>query len=260
VVTRPLRYTPRRDAGLYGLERALGHAGFRLVAGVDEAGRGACAGPLVVGAVILPPGRRGQIDGLADSKLLTPKQREQIYAEITARALAWTALIIPCHDLDKIGLHRCNIAGMRRALARLDIRPDYVLTDGFRVPGLDVPALNVPKGDRVAACVAAASVVAKVTRDRIMVALHDDHPAYGFNVHKGYITREHTAALASHGPCPEHRFSFVNVARLADIPDATAEELESILEAGTQGRMTGPDAGEYAAGGESLSQEGLPRS
>jgi len=259
VVKRPLRYTPRRDAGLYALERALGHGGFPLVAGVDEAGRGACAGPLVVGAAILPPGRRGQIDGLADSKLLTPRQRERIYEEITVKALAWTAVIIPCHDLDKIGLHRCNIAGMRRALARLEVRPDYVLSDGFRVPGLDVPALNVPKGDRVAACVAAASVIAKVTRDRIMVALHDDHPAYGFNVHKGYITREHTAALAEHGPCPEHRFSFVNVARLADTPDATAVELEEMLEAGVEAGMAGTDAGEYGAG-ESLSQEGLPRS
>jgi len=242
VVIRPLRYTPRRDAGLYGLERALEHGGFSPVAGVDEAGRGACAGPLVVGAVILPRGRRGIIEGLADSKLLTPKRREEIYAEITARALAWTAVVIPNHDLDAIGLHRCNIAGMRRALARLEVRPSYVLSDGFPVPGVDVPALAVPKGDRVAACVAAASVIAKVTRDRIMVRLHQDHPAYGFDIHKGYITREHTAALAEHGPCPEHRFSFVNVARLVG-----------------EGMIV-PDAGEYEPGGPSLSQEGLPRS
>jgi ribonuclease HII len=103
---------------------------------------------------------------------------------------------------------------MRRALAALEIRPAYVLSDGFPVPGLDVPALAVPKGDQVAACVAAASVVAKVTRDRIMVELHERHPAYGFNVHKGYVTREHSSALAAHGPCAEHRFSFVNVARV----------------------------------------------
>jgi ribonuclease HII len=186
------------------------------VAGVDEAGRGACAGPLVVGAVILPSGRRGLIEGLTDSKLLTPRRREEIYAEIAHRAVAWTAVIIPRHDIDRIGLHRCNITGMRRALARLETRPAYVLSDGFRVPGLDVPGLAVPKGDRVAACVAAASVVAKVTRDRLMAELHERYPEYGFAVHKGYITREHTAALSAYGPCPEHRLSFVNVARVRD--------------------------------------------
>ena len=213
-VRRPPRFTPRRDAGLYGFERALEHGGFDLVAGVDEAGRGACAGPLVVAAVILRSGRRGEIEGLADSKLLTPRRREEIYAEVVARALAWSAVVIPCGEIDRIGLHRCNIAGMRRAVTRLEPRPAYVLSDGFPVPGLEVPALAVTKGDRVAACVAAASVVAKVTRDRLMVELHDRFPAYGFHVHKGYITPEHSAALTMHGPCPQHRFSFVNVARL----------------------------------------------
>lgn len=214
MMRRPLRFTPRRDAGLYGLERVLRHAGFTPVAGVDEAGRGACAGPLVVGAAILPPGRRGWIEGLTDSKLLNPRRREEIYAEIVARADAWTAVVIPRHDIDRIGLHRCNIAGMRRALAVLETRPSYVLIDGFRVPGLDVPGLAVPKGDRTAACVAAASVIAKVTRDRMMTELHELYPKYGFADHKGYVTREHSAALAIHGPCPEHRLSFVNVARV----------------------------------------------
>ncbi|POM24538.1 Ribonuclease HII [Actinomadura rubteroloni] len=210
---RPLRFTPRRDAGLYAYERSLAHAGFHRVAGVDEAGRGACAGPLVVGAVVLPSGRRGVIEGLTDSKLLTPARREQIYAEVVARAEAWSAVVIPCHDIDRTGVHRCNIAGMRRALAALPVRPDYVLSDGFRVPGLDVPGLPVIKGDRVAACVAAASVIAKVTRDRLMVDLHDRFPDYGFDVHKGYVTPDHSAALLEHGPCPEHRFSYVNVGR-----------------------------------------------
>jgi ribonuclease HII len=208
-----LRFTPRRDAGLYGFERALEHGGFHSVVGVDEAGRGACAGPLVVGAVILPTGRRRYIDGLADSKLLTPRRREEIYTEILGCAVAWSVVVIACDDVDRIGLHRCNIAGMRRAVAQLDKRPSFVLSDGFRVPGLDVPGLAVPKGDRVAACVAAASVVAKVTRDRLMVELHTRYPVYGFDVHKGYVTRDHSAALATHGPCPAHRFSFVNVAR-----------------------------------------------
>jgi ribonuclease HII len=199
---------------LYGLELALGHGGFSAVAGVDEAGRGACAGPLVVGAVILPTGRRHRIEGLMDSKLLTPRRREEIYAEVVDRAMAWSAVVITCTEVDRIGLHRCNIAGMRRAIATLSRRPSFVLSDGFPVPGLDVPSLAVPKGDRVAACVAAASVVAKVTRDRLMVALHERYPTYGFDVHKGYVTREHSAVLAVHGPCPEHRYSFVNVARL----------------------------------------------
>lgn len=209
-----MRYTPRRDAGLYGLERALEHAGFGVVAGVDEAGRGACAGPLVIGAAVLSRGRRGLIDGLADSKLLTARRREEIYEQIIERALAWNAVVIPCTELDRVGLHRCNIAGMRRAVAGLTVRPDYVLSDGFRVPGLGSPALAVPKGDRVSACVAAASIIAKVTRDRIMNELHKEFPLYGFDVHKGYSTPDHAAALEAHGPCPQHRFSFVNVARL----------------------------------------------
>src|SRR5579884_2568026 len=168
--------TIRRDAGLYGYERALARRGLAPVAGADEAGRGACAGPLVVGAVILPEGKRGQVPGLADSKLLTPAARERVYAQVVRRAVAWTAVVIPPQEVDRRGLHVCNVIGMRRALARLSVAPAYVLTDGFPVPGLDVPGLAVWKGDRVAACIAAASVVAKVTRDRMMVDLHERYP------------------------------------------------------------------------------------
>lgn len=203
--------TVRRDAGLYGFERALARQGLWPVAGADEAGRGACAGPLVVGAVVLPEGRRGQVPGLADSKLLTPAAREKVYAEVVRRASAWAAVVIPAREVDRRGLHVSNVIGMRRALARLSVRPAYVLTDGFPVPGLDVPGLAVWKGDRVAACIAAASVVAKVTRDRLMVAMHERFPSYGFDVHKGYVTPEHQEALRAHGPCDEHRFSYVNV-------------------------------------------------
>ncbi|MCQ0004796.1 ribonuclease HII [Actinomadura madurae] len=236
---RPLRFTPRRDAGLFAYERALAHAGFSPVAGVDEAGRGACAGPMVVGAVILQGGR-GRIDGLTDSKLLTPARREALYTEITERAHAWSAVIIPCHDIDRIGLHRCNITGMRRALAALDRRPAYVLSDGFPVPGLDVPGLAMIKGDQVVACVAAASIIAKVTRDRIMVELHERYPEYGFDVHKGYVTRAHGKALAEHGPCPEHRFSYVNVGR------ALRNNGDVVLEEETEGELPGEDRTEGA--------------
>ena len=198
---------------LYAYERSLARLGFDPVAGADEAGRGACAGPLVVGAVVLAPGRRGVVPELADSKLLTPAARERVYAEVVGRALAWTAVVIPASDVDRVGVHKANLEGMRRAVAGLSTRPGYVLTDGFPVAGIGAPGLAVWKGDRVAACIAAASVVAKVTRDRLMVAMHEEFPAYGFAVHKGYVTREHQAALAAHGPCAQHRRSFVNVAR-----------------------------------------------
>jgi ribonuclease HII len=213
-LTMPMRrHTVRRDAGLWGYERALARRGLTPVAGADEAGRGACAGPLVVAAVILPDGRRGQVPKLADSKLLAPAVREEVYAEVVARAVAVSTVVIPPQEIDRRGLHVCNVVGMRRAVARLHQRPSFVLTDGFPVPGVPAPALAVPKGDRVIACVAAASVVAKVTRDRIMRDLHDVYPCYQFAGHKGYVTPEHAAALRRHGPCPEHRFSFVNVAR-----------------------------------------------
>src|SRR5690606_29189116 len=126
---------------------------------------GACAGPLVVAAAILPTGRRGEVPGLADSKLLVPAVREQVYDEVVARAQAWSVVVVEPGDVDRVGLHRCNIEAMRRALARLDIAPNYVLTDGFPVTGLGVPGLAMWKGDQVAACIAAASVIAKVTRD-----------------------------------------------------------------------------------------------
>jgi ribonuclease HII len=208
----PPRTVVHRAAGLWALERALQRRGFERVAGADEAGRGACAGPLVVAAAVLPQGRRGEIDELNDSKLLTAAARERIYEQIVRRAEAWSVVIIPPGDIDRRGLHVCNLAGMRRALAGLAVRPDYALTDGFRVDGLGVPGLAVWKGDQVAACVAAASVVAKVTRDRIMTNLHESYPEYGFDEHKGYSTPDHAAALTAHGPCDEHRFSYANVA------------------------------------------------
>jgi ribonuclease HII len=212
-VTAPSRVVVRRDGGLYGYERALARAGLAPVAGADEAGRGACAGPLVVAAVVLPEGRRGQVPGLADSNLLTAPARERVYAEVVRRAAAWSVVVVPPQEVDRIGLHVCNVEGMRRALAQLGVAPAYVLTDGFPVSGLPSPALAVWKGDRVSASIAAASVVAKVTRDRLMTELHERFPVYDFAAHKGYVTPVHDGALDEHGPCPEHRFSYVNVAR-----------------------------------------------
>jgi ribonuclease HII len=198
---------------LWAMERSLRRRGFSLIAGADEAGRGACAGPLVAGACVLPAGRRGRVPGLADSKLLTPATRDEVYAEVVDRALAWSVVAIPVGELDARGMHVTNIEALRRAVRGLDLAPDYVLTDGFPVSGLSQPSLAVWKGDRVAACVAAASVLAKVTRDRMMLELHERFPQYGFAEHKGYITDAHSAALDQHGPCPEHRGRFVNVAR-----------------------------------------------
>lgn len=208
-------YTPRRDGGLGAYETVLARAGFAPVAGIDEAGRGACAGPLVVAAVVLEPASIRRLTGLADSKLLTPPAREDAYAEVLRLALDWHVVVIGADQIDATGLHVCNVAGMRRAFAGLRAGPAYVLTDGFPVRGLGKPGLAVWKGDRVTASVAAASVVAKVSRDRMMRDLHERYPQYGFDRHKGYVTDEHVRALAEHGPSPVHRYSFVNVTRVA---------------------------------------------
>jgi ribonuclease HII len=196
------------------------------VAGVDEAGRGACAGPLVAAAVVLPDGRAGEVPGLADSKLLTERRREACYEAVVRRAAAWSVVVVPAAQCDRLGMHVANVEALRRALARLTVRPAYVLTDGFAVDGLGVPGLAMWKGDRVTASIAAASVIAKVTRDRIMGEVHQRFPQYEFDVHKGYCTDRHEQTLSAHGPCPEHRWRFVNVRRAAGfepLVDATGD-------------------------------------
>jgi len=215
-------YTPRRDGGLAAYETVLARAGFTPVAGIDEAGRGACAGPLVVAAVVLEPASIRRMPGLADSKLLSPQAREDAYAEVLRRAVDWHVVVIGSDQIDATGLHVCNVSGMRRAFAGLRTKPGYVLTDGFPVRGLGTPALAVWKGDRVTASVAAASVLAKVSRDRMMRDLHERYPQYGFDRHKGYVTDEHVRALEQHGPCPVHRYSFVNVVAAAGPSDRAA--------------------------------------
>lgn len=244
----------RRDAGLYGIERAVARAGFTPVAGVDEAGRGACAGPLVAAAVILDQAR--PTPGLTDSKLLTPAARDRIYQHLVERALAWSVVVVEPAEIDHHGVHECNLRALRQAAARLGIRPGYLLSDGFAVPGTGLPGLAVWKGDQVAACVAAASVVAKVTRDRIMVELDRRHPQYGFAVHKGYVTGAHQRALTEYGACPQHRFSYANVARLGggerSVPAQSATPGGSGLRHNGSGRpaTTQVQAGQRAALGK----------
>lgn len=206
---RPVPSRIRRDSDLYALEAALHRRGLGPVAGADEAGRGACAGPLVVAAVRLPPSAR--LEELNDSKLLTEAARERVFERLQRSQAAISVVAYGPEEIDRRGIAVCNLEGMRVAVARLPERPGYVLTDGFAVPGLS-GSLGVVKGDRTAACVAAAGVVAKVTRDRIMTELDRDHPEYGFAVHKGYGTAMHEAALRRFGPCELHRKSYANVA------------------------------------------------
>ncbi|PKW19584.1 ribonuclease HII [Saccharopolyspora spinosa] len=213
---RPPRSVIRRSSGNWALQSALDRRGLGPVAGVDEAGRGACAGPLVVAACALRPGDARRFDGLTDSKVLSEADRERLYDRVTERALSCSTIVIPAEDVDALGIHVANLEGMRRAVAQLNPHPGYVLTDGFRVSGLATPSVAVVKGDLVAACVAAASVLAKVTRDRLMTAqLHVEFPDYGFDEHKGYSTPVHSARLTRFGPCAEHRWSYANVVSAA---------------------------------------------
>jgi ribonuclease HII len=198
-------------------EQALERSGIWPVAGADEAGRGACAGPLVIASVILPPPSQPLPEALlaiADSKLLTPRKRESLFDQIMNDALAVAVVCVDVDEIDANGVHAANIAGMRRALLALDPAPQYVLTDGFAIAGVGIPGLAVWKGDQVSAVIAAASIIAKVTRDRIMVSLDSQFPEYGFAKHKGYITRAHEAALIENSPSSVHRRSFANIAAL----------------------------------------------
>ncbi|MGH2679441.1 MAG: ribonuclease HII [Actinomycetota bacterium] len=201
----------RRDrltGDLVRYERALRAQGFSRVAGADEAGRGALAGPLVAAAVVLP--ESFDPDGIDDSKLLTRNQRELAYGRIVASALIAVAKAEPA-AIDSRGLHRSNIALLRRCIRALDPAPEYALTDGFPVPRMPCPSLAIKKGDAVAVSVAAASIVAKVTRDRIMDRMHRRYPAFGFDHNKGYGTPEHLEVLDRLGPTPIHRLSFACV-------------------------------------------------
>lgn len=188
------------------LENAVRRWGFHRVAGCDEVGRGCLAGPVVAAAVILDPAHA--IPGVRDSKLLTPAERDRLYAEITARALGWAVASAPPGEIDALNIHRASLQAMRRAVLALAPLPDFVLVDAFRIPDLQMAQRGVPHGDRRCTAIAAASIVAKVTRDREMVEHHAVDPRYGYDRHKGYATADHLAALAQHGYSPLHRRSF----------------------------------------------------
>lgn len=249
-VPRPPRAVIRGET-VWALQSALDRRGLGPVAGVDEAGRGACAGPLVVAACVLRRTDSARLTELTDSKLLTAAARDRVYEQLLRRALDHSVVIVPAAEVDAYGIHVTNIEGMRRAVAGLLRRPGYVLTDGFRVPGLPAPSMPVVKGDRAVACVAAASVLAKVTRDRIMAGLHGEYPEYGFATHKGYTTAEHGAALAEHGPCEAHRWSYTNVASAAAAHGMRAPHRVRLSVAALQTgvppmSVPGEDAGEAA--------------
>ena len=188
------------------IENALRRYGFVSVAGVDEVGRGCLAGPVMAGAVILDPDRR--IDGLADSKALTAAQRERLHEEITSKAIAWTVVAVSPGEIDRINIHQATLQAMRRAVLALAPLPDAVLVDAFRIPSLPMAQRGVLGGDRRCSAIAAASIVAKVTRDRLMQELHSADPRYGFDRHKGYATADHLTAVARFGYSPQHRRSF----------------------------------------------------
>ena len=194
------------------IERLLLDAGIFPIAGVDEAGRGACAGPLVVAAVILKDPFAPELASLRDSKELSESKRGYLYDVVVNAAAAICVIEIPPALVDERGVHAANIDGMRRSIHGLSVTPKYVLTDGYVIPGLGFPTLGVWKGDQVVHTISAASIIAKVTRDRIMREMDIDYPGYGFAQHKGYGTPAHTEALGEKGPCAIHRISFSNVA------------------------------------------------
>ena len=187
-----------------------------LVAGVDEAGRGPLAGPVVAAAVILD--ELQPIRGLADSKVISPRRREKLFDEIRARALCCSIASASVQEIDSLNILQATLLAMQRAVAGLRLRPHRVLVDGNRVPVLAVPVAAIVKGDAKVAAISAASILAKVQRDRLCEQLHERHPVYGFATHKGYPTPEHLAALREHGPCSEHRRSFAPVRAAGGLP------------------------------------------
>lgn len=196
--------------------------GYEVICGVDEAGRGPLAGPVCAGACILPKGLI--IEGLDDSKKLTEKKREKLYDEITAKALAWSVAFASPEEIDKINILEASLTAMRRAIDALSVKPDFALIDGNIDRGFTLPARAVVGGDSTSQSIAAASVLAKVTRDRLCAELDREYPMYGFAKHKGYPTKAHKLAVYEYGPCPQHRRSFLSFL------ERDREKLEAALE------------------------------
>lgn len=199
---------------LRGLEELLAQCGYGLIAGVDEVGRGCLAGPVVAAAVIVDP--RCLVPGVDDSKCLAAAERERVAAAVRATAVATAVAPIPPDVIDRVNILEATRLAMRQALSALRPAPDCALVDAVRLSGFRFPCFPVVRGDAISYAVACASVVAKVERDRMMVELHRRYPHYGFAAHKGYSVPEHMAALAAHGPCPEHRLTFRQVVPRAD--------------------------------------------
>lgn len=188
------------------LENEIRRLGFVHVAGVDEVGRGCLAGPVVAAAVVLDADRR--VPGVADSKVLTAADRARLYEQIAGAAVTWAIAEIDAREIDRINIHRASLAAMRQAVLKLVPLPGFVLVDGFPLPDLPIPQRAVIGGDRRSSAVAAASILAKVTRDRLMLALHAEDPRYGFDRHKGYATRAHLEAVGRYGYSGVHRRTF----------------------------------------------------
>ena len=189
------------------LESSLRAEGYALICGVDEAGRGPLAGPVCAAAVILPPD--AELPGLNDSKKLSEKKRELLFPLIQEQAVAWSVAFASVEEIEELNILRATFLAMNRAIAGLDPKPDLALIDGNQNREIAMPSRTVVHGDARCACIAAASILAKVSRDRLMKELAVRYPQYGFEKHKGYGTKAHYAALREYGPCPIHRRSFL---------------------------------------------------
>jgi ribonuclease HII len=199
------------------IENAVRRLGYAHVAGCDEVGRGCLAGPVVAAAVVLRS--EEYVPGIKDSKVLTAAEREDLFGEILGAAIAWAVSIIEPGEIDRINIHRASLKAMRESILALVPLPGFVLVDGFRVPDLLIPQRPIVGGDRRSTAIAAASILAKVTRDRIMVELHGKDPRYGFDRHKGYATRDHLDAVSRFGYSETHRRSFRPPTLFDTIPD-----------------------------------------
>ncbi len=209
------RYRRERIEALYAYEYAARDEGARMVAGVDEAGRGPLAGPVVTAAVILPFGLF--LPGLNDSKKVSAKKRELLYDEIMEKVVAVHVSIVDAATIDRVNIYQATMNGMYEAILSLEPKPDKVLIDAVELAKLPMPSLSIIKGDAKSASIAAASILAKVTRDRLMMQYDAEYPQYGFAQHKGYGTAQHIAALRKYGPCPIHRRSFEPVRSMAGL-------------------------------------------